>query len=135
VPPPAKGSRQAGAPRGETIPARVVDVPSILDAEHAENLISKEFTPTARLAISDALEAEIGAQAEARKGTCTDPAQGIVQDFAQGFGQKTRQAAAVLAGFGNHENYCPASRLKRGAENFLEHPFFMTLSVNIFSMS
>jgi len=42
-----------------TIPARVIDVPALVLAEHAENEIRKDFTPLERVAIGEAVEAEL----------------------------------------------------------------------------
>jgi ParB/RepB/Spo0J family partition protein len=45
-----------------SIPFRVIDVPSMLLAEHDENQVRKDFTLTERDAIADALEKEIKSQ-------------------------------------------------------------------------
>ncbi len=39
----------------DAIPARIVDVASVLLAEHAENEIRKDFTPSERVAIAKAI--------------------------------------------------------------------------------
>jgi ParB family transcriptional regulator, chromosome partitioning protein len=85
----------------DTIPARIVHVPSLLLAEHAENEIRKDFTASERVAIGQAIEAEIGD----RRGGNQYQAKEHVQNFAQADGQKTRQLAAEKAGFGNAETY------------------------------
>jgi ParB/RepB/Spo0J family partition protein len=43
-----------------TIPARIVDVPSILAGEYAENEVRKDFTPSERVAIARAVEHQLG---------------------------------------------------------------------------
>ncbi len=42
------------------IPARVVDVPSIVSGEYAENEIRKDFSPSEQVAIKRAVMLEIG---------------------------------------------------------------------------
>ena len=93
----------------ETIPARVIDVPAIVLAEHAENEIRKDFTVSERVEIGKAVEAEIKTQGE-RRGRPQQENENqrelveeiIVQNFAQfESGQKTREVAAEKAGFGN----------------------------------
>ena len=42
------------------ISARIVDVPSIVAGEYAENEVRKDFTPSERVAIAEALRARIG---------------------------------------------------------------------------
>jgi ParB/RepB/Spo0J family partition protein len=51
-----------------TIPARVIDVPALVLAEHAENEIRKDFTTSERVEIGKAVETELGK----RKGQRTD---------------------------------------------------------------
>ena len=78
-----------------TILAHIVDVSSILAGEYHENEIRKDFTPSERVAIAKAIEQQVGNRRGQR-----------VQNFAQVEpGQKTRDAAAERAGFGNHETY------------------------------
>jgi hypothetical protein len=90
----------------KTILARIVDVTSILAGEYHENEVRKDFTPSERVAIARAIEGQIGN----RRGQRTDRER--VQFFAQvGPGQKTRDAAAERAGFGNHETYRQAARV------------------------
>jgi ParB family chromosome partitioning protein len=70
------------------IPARVVDVPSIVRGEHAENEIRKDFTPSERVAILDAIKTRpLGANQHAAGS----------QNFA------TLDEAAQRSGFGNRE--------------------------------
>ena len=85
----------------ETIPARIVHVDSLLQAEHAENEIRKDFTASERVAIAKAVDEEIGN----RQGQRTDRAEPL-QNFAEvAPGQTTREAVAKAAGFGNAETY------------------------------
>ena len=44
----------------KTIPARIVDVTSILAGEYAENEVRKDFTPSERVAIARAIERQVG---------------------------------------------------------------------------
>ena len=90
----------------KSILARIVNVSSIIAGEYAENEIRKNFTSSERVAIAKAIERQIGN----RRGQRTD--QELVQKIAQvGPGQKTRDAAAKRAGFGNHETYRQASKV------------------------
>ena len=85
----------------ETIQVRIIGVPSLLQAEHDENELRKAFTPSERVAIAEAIKAEIGN----RQGQRTDRAEPL-QNFAEvAPGQTTREAVAKAAGFGNAETY------------------------------
>ncbi len=95
----------------ENIQARVIAVPSLLAAEHAENEIRKDFTASERVAIAEAIKAEIGN----RQGQRTDRAE-LPQNFAEVSGQETRQIAAKAAGFGNAETYRQAKTVVEKAE-------------------
>lgn len=88
------------------IPARIVDVPSIVDGEYAENEIRKDFTPSERVAIAEAVKATIG---ERRGNPELKP---NVHDGAQlEPGRKTRDIVAAKAGFGSHKSYESAKRV------------------------
>ena len=90
----------------KTILARIVDVTSILAGEYHENEVRKDFTPSERVAIARAIERQIGN----RRGRRTDRER--VQEIAQvDPGEKTRDAAAERAGFGNHETYRQAAKV------------------------
>jgi len=91
----------------ETIPARVIDIDSILLGEYAENEVRKDFTQSERVAIAQAVESELGE----RRGR---PSDNNVQNFAHINGQKTIEIAAEKAGFGNKETY---RRAKKVVEN------------------
>lgn len=71
------------------------------------------FTPSERVEIGKALEAELGE----RRGRPTE----IVQNFAQLPGEKTRDMAAKAAGFGNAETYRQAKKVvEEGAPELIE---------------
>ena len=55
----------------KTVPVIVLEVSSIVEGEHAENEIRKDFTPSERVAIGRPIEAEIGK----REGRRTDLAE------------------------------------------------------------
>ena len=95
------------------IPARVVDVPSMLQAEHAENEIRKDFTASERVAIGRAIEAEIG---DRRRFNADGGPRAIPQNFAESKGKETRKEAAERAGFGNAETYRQAKTVVDDAE-------------------
>lgn len=89
------------------VEVRIVDLPSIVVAENAENEVRKDFTPSERVAIARAIAAEL----DERRGR---PNKEKVQDFAQlpegeaqapEKGQKTTDFAAKKAGFGNRETF------------------------------
>ncbi len=118
--------------RRETISARVVHVRSITAGEYAENEIRKDFTPSERVAIGKALEAEAGD----RRGKRTDlqipehlPAlaptsssRQLVTDLAQVEpGVKTRDIVAKAAGFGSASTYEQAKKVvAQGAPDLVE---------------
>ncbi|MCP5197682.1 MAG: ParB N-terminal domain-containing protein [Gammaproteobacteria bacterium] len=103
-----------------TIPARIIDVPAIVLAEHAENEIRKDFTHSERVAIGKAVEAELGKRQGQRTDLASESQGELVQNFAQvelpGSGQKTREIAAKKAGFGNPETYRQAKTVVDHAE-------------------
>ena len=93
-----------------------MDVTSILAGEYAENEVRKDFTPSERVAIARAIERQVGN----RRGQRTDkePVQTIAQVEP---GQKTRDAAAEKAGFGNHETYRQAAKVvERGTARLIQ---------------
>jgi ParB-like chromosome segregation protein Spo0J len=92
------------------IPARILNVPSLLEAEFAENELRKDFTPTERVAIAKAIEEEIKAQGE-RRG---NPAfTSIPGDCPEGTGNETRAIAAEKAGFKSDRTYRRAKTVVR----------------------
>ncbi len=80
-----------------TIPARIVDVPSIIDGEYAENEVRKNFSPEERVAIRKAVQEEIGN----RQGERMDK-QLVPQGAQVLHGEKTRDLTARLSGFTSH---------------------------------
>lgn len=104
----------------ETIPARIVHVDSLLQAEHAENEIRKDFTPSERVAIAKAIEDELKGmerrgrpKAETGQGELIEPEN--VENFRQYEGQKSEQIAAKQAGFGNETTYRQARKVTEEA--------------------
>ena len=94
-----------------SIPVRVVSLDSILTGEHAENEFRKDFSPSERVAIGKALEAELGE----RRGRPNLALELNVQDFAHLEGQKTQAIAAQKSGFGNPETYRQAKHVVKQA--------------------
>ena len=91
--------------RHEEIEARVVDIPSIVDGEYAENEFRKDFTVSERVAIAKELEDGIGERrgGPRRNQRPGSKAQIIADDKDQLSGKETRAYASKVAGFGNHE--------------------------------
>jgi len=102
----------------ETVPARIIHVPSMLKAEEAENEVRKDFTPMERAAIGRAIEKEIGN----RQGQRTDLGGGseLGQNFAEVSGRKSSEIAAEKAGFGNPETYRQAKTVADRGEPELQ---------------
>lgn len=95
----------------DKIPAVVIDLESLMEAERDENEIRKDFTIEERVEIGKAVEERIGN----RQGQRTDlqPVGKIPQVEA---GQKTRDAAAETAGVGDSKTYRKAKKVfKSGA--------------------
>lgn len=76
------------------IPVRRVSVTSIVDGEYAENEVRKDFTPSERVAIAEAVKGDI----ERKQGARTDLGQNI------GRSGRVADEAAKLSGFGNRES-------------------------------
>jgi hypothetical protein len=96
----------------DTIAARIVDVPSIVAGEYAENEMRKDFTPSERVAIAEALRLHIGE----RRGR---PAQ---EKVASGpyFSGTTRDLMAEKAGFSSGKEYERAKTVvARGAPDVI----------------
>jgi ParB-like chromosome segregation protein Spo0J len=97
--------------RERTIVARVVHVSSILSGEYAENEIRKEFTPSERVEIGTALEAQLGE----RRGRDNREYIPELQ------GRRTTELAAEKAGFGNRKTYEQAKKVvDRGAPELVD---------------
>ncbi|MBF0098377.1 MAG: ParB N-terminal domain-containing protein [Magnetococcales bacterium] len=86
----------------ESVPVRIVDAPAIM-AEHDENEVRKDFTPSERVAIGRKIEEFLGN----RRGQRTDiTAQQLQENFPEVQpGQQTRDIAAEKSGFGNGKTY------------------------------
>lgn len=93
----------------EKIPVRTVHLDSILQGELAENEFRKDFTPSERVAIGEAIEREL----EGRNGVRHDTAT-AKENFPEVAGQ-TRDIAAKAAGFGNGKTYEQAKRVANEA--------------------
>lgn len=78
-----------------TIPARVVNVVSAIEAEYDENVQRKDFTESEKVAIADALMKEMG-----DRRTRGHPHHGADTN-----GEETREIAAKKAGFESRESY------------------------------
>jgi len=92
------GARRLLAVKGlgwVTIPARVVDIVSIVAGEFAENEMRKDFTPSERVAIAEAVAKEIGN----RQGQRTDLE--LPRNCEAVKGQETADLVAKRAGFGS----------------------------------
>lgn len=104
----------------EKIQARIVHVKSLLQAEHAENEIRKDFTPSERVAIAKAIENELKAM-ERRGRPKTETGQGEliepenVENSPQLEGRKSREIAAEKAGFGSEFTYRQARKVTEEA--------------------
>lgn len=99
----------------KTILARIVDVPSIINGEYAENEIRKDFTPSERVAIAKAIEKQVGK----RQGQRTDKLRGKIPEVAPG--KRTRETASEKAGFGNDKTYRQATKVVQNGTARLIH--------------
>jgi len=91
------------------IPARILNVPSLLEAEFAENELRKDFTPTERVAIAKAIEEEIGN----RQGKRTDLELTVNRREVIRHKSETKAIAAEKAGFGSEVTYRRAKAVVR----------------------
>ncbi|WP_052764132.1 ParB/RepB/Spo0J family partition protein [Microvirga massiliensis] len=82
----------------ETIPARVLDIESILEGEFDENETRKEFTVSERVALARAIEKEL----EGRQGRPTTKTVEPVPGFVKGH---TRDLVAERVGLGSGKTY------------------------------
>jgi protein gp37 len=90
----------------DEIPARIVDVASIVEGEYAENQVRKDFTPSERVAIGKAIEELIGN----RSGRPSD-GEKVANSPPLEQGAKTRDIAAKAAGFGGATTYRDAKKV------------------------
>lgn len=93
----------------KTIPARIVNVSSILNGTLTENLMRKDFTVSERVAIYQAIKAEVGS----RKGQRTDLK---LRDNCPkvGPGERTDDFAAKRAGLSNRKTADRAEQVIKG---------------------
>jgi ParB family chromosome partitioning protein len=109
------GQRRLAACRAAgltAVPARLVALDRLLEAQHDENVLRKDFTPSERVAIADAVAARLGD----RQGRRTDLAPAgdaaPVADLPQvAPGEKTRDVAARRAGFSSTTAYRQAAKV------------------------
>jgi N6-adenosine-specific RNA methylase IME4 len=87
------------------IPARIVNIRTIVQGEIHENEIRKDFTPSERVAIERTVNAEI----ERRQGARTDLGQNVGRS-------RVADASAKLAGFGNRETARQACAIVEAGE-------------------
>lgn len=111
------------------IEAKVVKVSSIVKGEWIENEIRKDFTPSERVAIGRALEAQIKATLGERRGRPSgEPdtpslidADKKAHNCAELNGKETREIAAERAGFGSREEFRRASKVvDKGAPELVQ---------------
>lgn len=96
----------------DTIPVRFVNLDSLMQGELAENEFRKDFAPSERVAIGEAIEHELGHRA----GRPTSSDKTIVENFPQlNYGEKNRDIAAKAAGFGNGKTYEQAKAVTNNA--------------------
>jgi ParB-like chromosome segregation protein Spo0J len=95
------------------IPARTVDVRSIVEGEFHENEVRKDFTPSERVAIERTINAEL----ERRQGARAD----LGQNLARSEDHRTSKESARLAGFGNRETARQARKVvERGTPELVD---------------
>jgi N6-adenosine-specific RNA methylase IME4 len=91
-----------------TIPARMIDVPALVMAEHAENEIRKDFTVSERVEIGRAVEQELGKRQGRRTDLGSDQSE-LVANLPEVIpvesGKTTREVAAEKAGFDSTTTY------------------------------
>ncbi|MBE0591139.1 MAG: ParB N-terminal domain-containing protein [Gemmatimonadales bacterium] len=104
------GERRLAAVRDvlkrEMIEVRIVDLPNIVMGEFVENVIRKDFTPSERVEIGLAVEAELGNRAGFR--TDLEPVGNCPQVER---GNKTSEIAAERAGFDSRRTYERAKKV------------------------
>ena len=94
------------------IPAHVIDIPTLVLGEHAENENRKDFTPSERVAIGLAVEAELGK----RRGSNQYQTKGeLGENFHEALQGRTAEIAAGKAGFGNENTYRQAKTVVENA--------------------
>lgn len=97
----------------ETIPARIVNLDSLIKGELAENDCRKDFTPSERVAIGAAIEAELSHRHGGdRKSEDQGGKNSTLIDAPEG---KTRDLVAKATGFGNGKTYEQAKKVVQEA--------------------
>lgn len=86
----------------EEIPARFVNLDSLLSGEYAENEFRKDFTVSERVEIGKALEGELSKRHGGDRRSDQGGKNSTLPDAPEG---KTRDLAAKAAGFGNGKTY------------------------------
>ncbi len=117
----------------DEIDVRIVNVPSMVEAENDENEVRLEFTPSERVSIAAAIGAEIGERRGRPSNDATENPQDIAEipkgqetrDFATEnvgkrpqfeVGEKTGDFAAKKAGFGSRRTFERAKSVVENAE-------------------
>lgn len=111
------------------IPVRVIDLPSLLQAEHDENVLREPFLPTEAVAIGRALEEEIAARNAARmreagkeggktagRGRAKQPDSPVINNHTPIEAQKTRAQVGKAVGLSG-STYTKAKAVVLAAEN------------------
>ena len=107
----------------KTIPAVVLSLKSVLRGQHDENEFRKQFTPSERAAIAQAIEEELGS----RKGQRTD----LAANAAKSDKGKTVDLAAKRAGFSSAETYERAKTVtEKGSPELVEAMDKGTVSIS-----
>lgn len=94
------------------VEVRVIDMPSIVVGENAENEVRKDFTASERVAIARAIADELGD----RKGLNQYSPEGGQNIADPRKGERTADFAARKAGFGNRETFRQAEHVVTHAE-------------------
>ena len=106
----------------DEIHVRIINVPSVLKAEHDANAFAKAWTVSEKVAIAKAIEEEIGN----RQGSRTDLE--LVEKFPQ---VKTRDLVAERSGFGNSRTYQQAKKvIEEGIPDIIEKMDSGDISIN-----
>ena len=104
----------------QTIKAVIIEPDTFteLDCERDENEVRKPFTPSERVAIAEALRAQIG---ERRGKPATDSEDDIPENIPElAKGKDTREVVADLAGFGNYKTMEQAEKVvKSGCDDLV----------------
>lgn len=103
------------------VDCRVIDPDSMLSAEHDENEIRKDFTPSERVAIAREIEDRLGRRQGQRTGTPISDGELVGHGAQVPRGEKTREFAAKTAGFNGSRQYHRAGKVvDHGAPELVE---------------